>query len=79
VGRVAELFAFVAVVGGFAVVLAGFWWLAARVRRRGLGGAVMGPIEEIYHPGAQRSRMIIDVQEQRGTTADDQYKPEPHP
>ncbi len=75
----AELFALVAVAGGFAAVMAGFWWFAARVRRRGLGGAVMGPIEEIYHPGAQRSRMIVDVREQRGATADDQHKPKPHP
>ena len=48
---VGDFFAFLAVAGGFAVVLVALWLLARRVRRRGIGGAVLGPIDEIYHPG----------------------------
>lgn len=62
---VAEILALLIVVGGFAAVLGGFVWLAARIRRRGLGGAVMGPIDEVYNPGAHRARYDIQVQHER--------------
>ena len=57
--------ALLAVVGGFAAVLAGCVWLGRRVRRRGTGGGLMGPLDEIYHPEAHRLRMAIEVHEQR--------------
>lgn len=60
-----ELVAFLVVVGGFAVVLAGFTWLAASMRRRGTGGALMGPIDEIYNPAANRLRLETQIHEQR--------------
>lgn len=43
-------------------VLGGLPWLAARVRRRGIGGEVLGPFEEMWHPAAVRARQEIDVQ-----------------
>ncbi|WP_323373575.1 hypothetical protein [Plantactinospora alkalitolerans] len=46
-------------------VLAGLMWLARRVRRRGIGDAMMGPFEEIWHPAGQRARIEIRVQEER--------------
>ncbi|MBM0277053.1 hypothetical protein [Micromonospora tarensis] len=48
-----------------ATILASLWWLGARVRRRGVGGEVMGPFEEIWHPAAHRYRAEIRVQETR--------------
>ncbi|WP_433116270.1 hypothetical protein [Micromonospora sp. CA-246542] len=56
------------------VVLAALWWLGVRGRRRGVGGEVMGPFEEMWHPAATRYRAEVRVQEQRMTprsSADD--------
>ncbi|MEE6258094.1 hypothetical protein [Plantactinospora sonchi] len=46
-------------------ILAGLTWLGIRVRRRGAGGDVMGPFEEIWHPAAHRYRAEIRVHEER--------------
>ncbi|MET7865627.1 hypothetical protein [Micromonospora taraxaci] len=35
-----------------AAILGILTWLGARVRRRGIGGEVMGPFEEMWHPAA---------------------------
>ncbi|PTA47121.1 hypothetical protein [Micromonospora sp. RP3T] len=61
----AELLAIVLVVGVLAAVLGCLAWLAARVRRRGVGDNVMGPFEEIWHPAAHRFRAEIQVYEER--------------
>lgn len=53
------------VVGGLAAVLGGFVLLARRVRRIGVGGGLMGPIDEIYNPGAHRYREVIEIQASR--------------
>jgi hypothetical protein len=61
--------------GGLGLLLTGFAWLARRVRRSGVGAQVMGPIDEAWNPGAHRSRLVIEVQEQRtmpSAGADDQ-------
>ncbi|MFI6065864.1 hypothetical protein ACIA47_11435 [Micromonospora sp. NPDC051227] len=60
-----EALIFVVFAGCVAAVLGIFWWLAARVRRRGIGGEVMGPFEEMWHPAAHRFRAEIRVQETR--------------
>lgn len=39
--------------------------LAARVRRRGVGDAVLGPAEEIWHPNAREYRFVIRAQAER--------------
>lgn len=57
--------AFLATAAGVASVAAGLAWLGRRVRRRGAGGEVMGPFEEIWHPAAHRARLEIEVQEER--------------
>lgn len=64
----AELVAFLIAAGGLAAVLGALALLARRIRRRGIGGAIMGPIDEIYHPGAHRSRYEIQAQSRRGVT-----------
>ncbi|MEU4160642.1 hypothetical protein [Actinoplanes sp. NPDC026670] len=38
---------------------------AAWARRRGIGGGVMGPIDEAWHPSADRFRRETAVHEQR--------------
>ncbi|MBM0205504.1 hypothetical protein JNW90_22655 [Micromonospora sp. STR1s_5] len=68
-----EALIFVVFAGCVAAVLGILWWLAARVRRRGIGGEVMGPFEEMvmgpfeemWHPAAHRFRAEIRVQETR--------------
>jgi hypothetical protein len=62
---VGEVSAFVAVAIGFGAVLAALVWLARRVRRRGVGGGIMGPLDELYHPAAHRSRVEIQGYEER--------------
>lgn len=60
--------AVVVIVGGFAAVLGAVAWLGLRVRRRGIGGALMGPADEIFHPMAHRFRAETQGQEERVTT-----------
>jgi hypothetical protein len=62
-----ELLGFLAVVGGFAVIMGGLTLLGSRIRRRGLGGAVMGPFDEIWHPAAHQSHIEVQTQEDRVT------------
>jgi hypothetical protein len=59
------LIGLVVVAGGFAVLMAAFAALAARIRRRGIGGALMGPIDEIWRPAAHRFRFEIEAASQR--------------
>ncbi|WP_430498769.1 hypothetical protein ACQRWP_27210 [Micromonospora trifolii] len=60
-----EVLIFAVFAGCVAAVLGTLWWLASRVRRRGIGGEVMGPFEEMWHPAAHRFRAEIRVQETR--------------
>lgn len=65
-------------VWGLALVLAPFVWLARKVRRSGVGAQVMGPIDEVYNPGAFRSRHELQISEQRTVprpSADDKPSP----
>jgi hypothetical protein len=71
---VGQLLSFLAILGGFAVILAAFGWLAMRMRGRGIGGGLMGPIDDIFHPSASRYRAEIQADENRGqpsASADD--------
>jgi hypothetical protein len=45
--------------------MVGLVWLASRVRARGIGNAVLGPLEEIWHPEAHQKRIEVRVQEER--------------
>lgn len=50
--------------------LAGLPWLAARVRRRGVGAGVFGIIEEVWgYPEAHRNRAVIEAQQERRAQA----------
>jgi hypothetical protein len=52
------------VVAALAVILAGLPGLAARVRRGGTGGSVMGPFEDMWHPAARRARDEVEIQQE---------------
>jgi hypothetical protein len=53
-------------VGAVVVVPALFAWLGRRARRRGIGGSVLAPFEEIWDPVAHRTHIEVQVQaEQR--------------
>lgn len=60
-----ELLPFLVVGAGAAAVTGVLLWLGGRVRRRGVGMAMMNPIDEIYHPAAHHFRFEIEQQEQR--------------
>jgi hypothetical protein len=65
------------VAGGFAAVLCAVVWFGSRIRRLGIGGGLMGPLDEIYNPAAHRSRQDVQVQEQRqapNPSADDRWR-----
>jgi hypothetical protein len=62
---VGKLFAIVVLGGGLAAVVAALGWLAARVRRRAIGGGIMAPIDEIFRPTAHHARIEIEVQDER--------------
>jgi hypothetical protein len=53
------------VAAGFALLLAGYCWLAKRIMRAGVGGALMGPLDEVWNPGRHKFREVVEVQEQR--------------
>ncbi|OLB65665.1 MAG: hypothetical protein AUI10_05650 [Actinobacteria bacterium 13_2_20CM_2_72_6] len=57
---------FVAVVAVLTAIMAAFGWFATRMKRSGVGGGIMGPIDEVYRPTARESRIEIQVQEERG-------------
>jgi len=53
-------------VGAVVVVPAVSAWLGLRARRRGIGGSVLAPFEEIWDPVAHRTHIEVQVQaEQR--------------
>ena len=55
-------------VGGLAVLVgipAGYAWLGARARRRGIGGSVLAPLEEVWDPVAHRTTIEVQVQAER--------------
>ncbi|WP_207914541.1 hypothetical protein [Micromonospora sp. KC213] len=60
-----EVLAFLVLAGCVAAIASRLVWLGSRACRRGVGVEVMGPFEEIWHPGAHRCRAEIRQQEQR--------------
>ncbi|WP_460654734.1 hypothetical protein [Kribbella endophytica] len=56
------LFAALAIVGAFLALLA---WAAARARRHGISGSMMGPFDEMWRPTAAESHLEIQVQNER--------------
>ncbi|WP_448611885.1 hypothetical protein [Geodermatophilus sp. URMC 60] len=46
-------------------VPAGCAWLGRRARRRGIGGSVLAPLEEVWDPGAHRTNIEVQVLAER--------------
>ena len=61
-----EFVGFLVAAAILAVIMVGFAWFAGRMKRSGVGGGIMGPIDEIYRPTAHVSRIEIQVQDERG-------------
>lgn len=77
--QVTDVLGFALFFGAFAAVLGAVAWLGTRIRRRGIGGGLMGPIDEMYNPSAHRSRLEIQVQQQQMAprpSPDDKQRPD---
>lgn len=55
----------VVILAAFGLVMGGLAWIASRARRRGVGGSVLGAVDEIFHPAAYQPRIEIQVQAER--------------
>lgn len=60
------VFSFLVVAAGYAAIMYGLRWLGTRARSRGVGGAAMAVIDEIYHPSAHQAHAVIQAQAERG-------------
>jgi hypothetical protein len=56
-------------VGALVGVPAGIAWLGRRARRRGIGGSVLSPFEEIWDPVAHRTQIEVQVQAEQAAPA----------
>ena len=74
-----ELWAVLIVAVALVAVVAALLWLAARVRRRGIGGNVMAAVDEVWRPTAHQSYYEIRAQSERGvaTQSPDDHDPAP--
>lgn len=54
-----------AIVGLFAVSMGGMVWLAHQVRTRGVGGSVLGPIQDMWDPAVRHTQVQIEIQAER--------------
>ena len=74
-----QLWAVLVVAVVLAAVVGALLWLAARVRRRGIGANVMAAVDEVWRPTAHQSYHEIRAQSERGvaTQAPDDHDPGP--
>jgi hypothetical protein len=49
----------------FGVMIGGHVWLASRVRKRGVGGSALSPIEDMWDPANYRSHIEIQILAER--------------
>lgn len=45
-------------------------WAAARAKHRGLGGAFVGPFQEMFDPGAARAQIVVEERAELPDPAD---------
>lgn len=68
-GHILEnLVGFLAVAAVYGSVIGALLLLAAKVRRSGVGGGVMGPFEEMWHPEGNQYRIVVEQYEERGVS-----------
>jgi hypothetical protein len=51
----------VATLALFAITMGGLAWVARQVRRRGVGGSFLSPIQDIWDPAAYRSDLEMET------------------
>ncbi|MFT3661897.1 MAG: hypothetical protein QM809_10990 [Gordonia sp. (in: high G+C Gram-positive bacteria)] len=51
------------------LIAGGFGWAASRARRRGLGGSLVGPFQDMWDPAAGRAQVAIEAQAEIGAPA----------
>jgi hypothetical protein len=51
------------------LVPAGYAWLGARARRRGVSGSLLSPLEELYDPVVHNTQIEIQVEAELPATA----------
>ncbi|HEY0454398.1 hypothetical protein, partial [Actinophytocola sp.] len=56
---------FLVVAVGYAVVMWGLMRLAARARRRGVGTAIVGAVDELFHPANHQTHLESLVEDER--------------
>jgi hypothetical protein len=66
---VTEVLLACAVLAALVGVPVGFLLLGRRARRRGIGGSVLAPLEEIWDPVAHRTNIEVQVQAEAGAPA----------
>jgi hypothetical protein len=62
---VEKVLAWSAFVAVLAAICAGLLWLAARVRRRGVGRELMGPVDLLFRPHTHAINIEMETQEER--------------
>jgi hypothetical protein len=65
----ADFLAFGLTIAMVGLIMGGFVWLASQVRRRGIGGGVMGPIQDMWDPITYHTNTEMHVQAERKTPA----------
>ncbi len=63
---------FVVFAAGLAAVIYGMWLFARFVQRRGIGGALIGIADDLYHPAAKE-------QQEEHRAAEERVVPSPSP
>ena len=66
---VAEVFLAIELAAAVLAVPAAFLWLGRRARRRGIGGSVLAPLEEIWDPVTHRTNVEVQVQAEQAAPA----------
>ncbi|WP_189022493.1 hypothetical protein [Nocardia rhizosphaerihabitans] len=61
-----EFILLIAIIGPMAVL----GWAAVRAKRRGLGGTFVGPLQEMFDPGAARAQIVIQERAELPDPAD---------
>jgi hypothetical protein len=67
------------VLGVLVLIPAAWAWLGVRARRRGIGGSVLAPLEEIWDPITHNTNIEVHVQSERMAPAPAPGDPPDHP
>jgi len=63
------LWGLIVIIAMFALFVGGVPWLASRVRHRGIGSGVLGPIQDMWDPTVYREQIEFHAQLERKAPA----------